>query len=82
MMAACHLELKDALYRAVSPCRIDFLEALMHFGHPNIVSAEVVPFCRCIENSYARPATTTRANLRRSFHGNAASNDEGRYESR
>ena len=49
MMAACHLELKDALYRAVSPCRTDFLEALMHFGHPNIVSAEVVPFCKCIE---------------------------------
>ena len=49
MMAAYHLELKDALYRAVSPCRIDFLEALMHFGYPNIASSEVAPFCRCIE---------------------------------
>lgn len=49
MMAAYHLQLKDALYRAVSPCRIDFLEALMRFGYPNIVSSEVAPFCRCIE---------------------------------
>ena len=49
MTIACHLELKDALYRAVSPCRIDFLEALMRFRYPNIASAEVAPFCRCIE---------------------------------
>ncbi len=49
MMAACHPQLKDALYRAVSPCRIDFLEALMRFGYPNIASSEVAPFCRCIE---------------------------------
>lgn len=49
MMAAYHPQLKDALYRAVSPCRIDFLEALMRFGYPNIASSEVAPFCRCIE---------------------------------
>lgn len=49
MMAAYHPQLKDALYRAVSPCRIDFLEALMRFGYPSIASSEVAPFCRCIE---------------------------------
>lgn len=49
MMIAYHLELKDALYRAVSPCRIDFLEALMRFEYPNIVSTEVAPFCKYIE---------------------------------
>ena len=49
MMTAYHLELKDALYRAVSPCRIDFMEDLMRFGYPNIASSEVAPFCRCIE---------------------------------
>lgn len=48
-MAAYHLELKDALYRAVSPCRIDFLEDLMRFRYPNIASSEVAPFCRCME---------------------------------
>lgn len=46
--AILHLQLKDALYRATSSCRIDFMETLMRFGYPNIAPSEVAPFCSYI----------------------------------
>ena len=47
-MAACHRELKNALYLCASQDRVGFLNDLATFGYPNIALSEVGSFCRYI----------------------------------